>query len=105
VWESLTPFVPTRHPKKVRGIDVETIEEQVRRGCEQLLGVQPVDIAPVGDRAAWSRFRRRRPNGGGNRGPDRAFGARLVFEKPVRGPIALGYGAHFGLGLFAAVSA
>ncbi len=23
--------------------------------------------------------------------------------KPVRGPIAIGYGAHFGLGLFAAV--
>jgi CRISPR-associated protein Csb2 len=29
-----------------------------------------------------------------------AFGARLVFKQPVRGPIALGHGAHFGLGLF-----
>jgi len=38
--------------------------------------------------------------GGGSRGPDRAFGARLVFEQLVRGPIAVGYGAHFGLGLF-----
>jgi CRISPR-associated protein Csb2 len=28
----------------------------------------------------------------------------LTFERPVRGPIALGYGAHFGLGVFAAVS-
>ena len=25
---------------------------------------------------------------------------RLTFVKPVRGPLALGYGAHFGLGLF-----
>lgn len=26
------------------------------------------------------------------------------FRNPVRGPIALGYGAHYGLGLFAAVN-
>ena len=105
VWESLTPFVPTRHPKKVRGLDIETIEDQLRRGCEQLLGVQPAAVTAIGDGAVWSRFRRRRPGGGGNRGPDRAFGARLMFDRPVRGPIALGYGAHFGLGLFVAVRA
>lgn len=102
-WKSLTPFVPTRHPKVVRGVDVDSIQDQLRRGCEQLLGVAPVEISPAGDRAAWSRFRRRRFNGGGSRGPDLAFGARLVFLQPVRGPIALGYGAHFGLGLFMAV--
>jgi len=101
-WESVTPFVPTRHPKAVRGVDIETIEDQLRRGCEQLLGIRPVEVSPLGDCAEWSRFRRRRINGGGNRGPDRAFGARLVFERPVRGPVALGYGAHFGLGLFRA---
>jgi CRISPR-associated protein Csb2 len=104
IWRSLTPFVPSRHPKVVRGVETNTIHDQLRKGCEQLLGVQPVEISPVGDRAEWSRFRRRRIKGGGSRGPDRAFGARLVFEHPVRGPIALGYGAHFGLGLFVAVN-
>jgi CRISPR-associated protein Csb2 len=104
VWDSVTPFVPTRHPKVVRGADVDTIEEQLARGCEQLLGVRPTGVSPIGERASWSRFRRRRLNGGGNRGPDRAFGVRLVFERPVRGPIAIGYGAHFGLGLFRAVN-
>jgi CRISPR-associated protein Csb2 len=103
VWESVTPFVPTRHPKVVRGVAVETIEDQLRRGCEQLVGLRPVDITPVGDLAAWSRFRKRRSIGKGRRGPDRAFGARLVFDRAVSGPIALGYGAHFGLGLFTAV--
>jgi CRISPR-associated protein Csb2 len=103
IWESVTPFVPTRHPKKVRGARVDTIEDQLRRGCKQLTGVAPVEIAPVGDRVEWSRFRRQRLNGDGRRGPDGAFGARLIFERPVRGPIAIGYGAHFGLGLFAAV--
>jgi CRISPR-associated protein Csb2 len=104
IWESVTPFVPTRHPKKVRGVCVDTIEDQLRRGCRQLLdGVAPVEVSPIGDRTLWSRFRRQRPQGGGRRGPDGAFGARLVFERPVRGPIAIGYGAHFGLGVFAAV--
>lgn len=99
-WKSITPFVPTRHPKVVRGIDVDPIKDQLCRACKQLLGVEPVEVSPVGDRADWSRFRRRRFNGGGSRGPDWAFGARLVFERPVRGPVAVGYGAHFGLGLF-----
>jgi CRISPR-associated protein Csb2 len=102
-WESVTPFVPTRHPKVVRGIEVEGIEQQIRRSCEQLLGVAPKEVLPYGDRVEWLRFRRRRLRGGGNRGPDRAVGARLVFEQPVQGPIALGYGCHFGLGLFGAV--
>ena len=100
IWESVTPFVPTRHPKIVRGVEVDSIQDQLRRGCEQLLGVAPVEVYPAGDRAVWSRFRRRRFKGGGSRGPDWAFGARLVFVQPVRGPIAIGYGAHFGLGLF-----
>lgn len=104
VWESVTPFVPTRHPKKVRGVATDTIEDQISRGCEQLLGVRPKEVTPIGIASQWQRFRRRRFEGAGRRGPDRAVGARLVFDEPVRGPIALGYGAHFGLGLFSAVS-
>jgi len=33
----------------------------------------------------------------------RGFAVRLLFDDPVPGPIALGYGCHFGLGLFAAL--
>jgi CRISPR-associated protein Csb2 len=104
IWHSVTPFVPTRHPKMVRGVALDTVPDQLCRACEQFLGVRPIDVQAVGDRAVWLRFRRRRLSGGGSRGPDLAFGARLVFERPVRGPIAIGYGAHFGLGLFAAVN-
>jgi CRISPR-associated protein Csb2 len=88
----------------VRGVALDTVPDQLCRACEQFLGVRPIDVQAVGDRAVWLRFRRRRLSGGGSRGPDLAFGARLVFERPVRGPIAIGYGAHFGLGLFAAVN-
>ena len=102
-WESMTPFVPTRHPKKVRGSDVDDIRSQVRRGCAQLGLPKPVSVESLdGD---WHKFRRRRRDGRGRRGPDRAYGMRLVFAETVRGPIALGYGAHFGLGLFTAVGA
>lgn len=100
-WESLTPFVPTRHPKRVRGKEVDGIESQLRRACEQLGFPAPVSVEPID--GEWHRFRRHRRDGRGHRGPDRGYGARLVFDHPVRGPIALGYGAHFGLGLFRAV--
>lgn len=102
IWQSLTPFVPTRHPKRVRGVEVDAIEDQLRRGCRQLLGVEPEAVSPVGERVGWAQFRRLRKKGGGRRGPDVAVGARLVFAEPVVGPIALGYGAHFGLGVFTA---
>jgi CRISPR-associated protein Csb2 len=31
------------------------------------------------------------------------YGVRLVFDQPQSGPISLGYGSHFGLGLFEAL--
>lgn len=105
VWESVTPFIPTRHPKVVRGVEIDGIELQIRRGCRQLRGIEPIEVTSLEDRAKWSAFRRRRVAGGGRRGVDRAYGARLVFDRPVQGPLALGYGAHFGLGLFVAADA
>lgn len=100
-WESMTPFVPTRHPKTVRGSDVDDVRSQVRRGCVQLGLPEPVSVEPLD--GEWHRFHRRRRDGGGRRGPDRAYGVRLIFAETVRGPIVLGYGAHFGLGLFTAI--
>lgn len=104
VWQSVTPFVPTRYPKLVRGQDVDGIADQIRLACEQLLGTRPIEVVPAGGAPTWSGFRRRRQGGGRRRGPDRAYGARLVFERPIPGPIALRYGSHFGLGLFEPVS-
>jgi len=102
-WESLTPFIPTRHPKIVRGTEVDDIPSQLRRGCTQLGLPEPESVEPLG--GEWHKFRRRRSDGGGRRGPDRSCGFRIVFSSPVRGPIVLGYGAHFGLGAFTAVEA
>ncbi|NJK31809.1 MAG: type I-U CRISPR-associated protein Cas5/Cas6 [Deltaproteobacteria bacterium] len=99
-WESLTPFVLTRHPKRVRGRDVDDVRSQVSQGCAQLGLPEPVSVEALD--GEWHKFHRRRRFGKGRRGPDRAYGVRLVFSKAVRGPIAIGYGAHCGLGLFTA---
>lgn len=104
IWTSVTPFVPTRHPKVVRGKEVDSIPDQVRKACLQSgIGATPVTIEPVAaprHHQSWSRYQRWRLGGHGRRGPDFAFGLRLEFDRPVRGPIALGYGAHYGLGVF-----
>jgi CRISPR-associated protein Csb2 len=48
----------------------------------------------------WLDFRRERKTGNGTKGPSPPTGFRIKFKDPVKGPIALGYGSHFGLGLF-----
>lgn len=47
----------------------------------------------------FKRFRRRVGDDGGKR---LAGAFRLTFHQPVRGPLALGWSSHFGLGLFVA---
>ncbi|MDZ4849099.1 MAG: type I-U CRISPR-associated protein Csb2 [Pirellulaceae bacterium] len=57
---------------------------------------------------SWLKFRRERLTGGGSRAGSHGFGFRMTFrdlnDQPIteNGPIALGYGCHFGLGSFVA---
>ena len=44
----------------------------------------------------WNQFRRARKG----EEPRYGIGFKIEFENPVAGPIAIGYGSHFGLGLF-----
>ena len=117
-WQSVTPFVP---PRYVKANGRNTLEGQIRaelhsRGFPEPAAVHPLapaprrrsDAAPTRGAVAgagettWSRFRhfifsRRR----GLEPPIACgFSIRLEFERPVSGPVALGYGSHFGLGLF-----
>lgn len=99
VWRSFTPFVAPRHWKP-RGHN--TLEGQVRaelnsRGLPEAM----VEIVPWDDQALDLRHAVRvRRRGSAPPPQDAGFVIRLVFEEPVHGPIAIGYGAHFGLGLF-----
>lgn len=113
-WRSRTPFVPprflkTRGKNSLRGqIEAELAE----RGIDDLVAVRMesddgilVTLDHIDERTRPSRrfrhFRRQRQK---LASPTRqAFSLELEFATPVRGPIALGYACHFGLGAFAPV--
>lgn len=121
VWQSLTPFVSTRHPKTYRdgrpkmgpaGWQIDSPEHEILRWLNQHppspggtvelpIKIAPLDAPGMNGRALrWHDFTTRRHHGGGARAQQPARGFRLTFATPVTGPLALGYASHFGLGLF-----
>jgi CRISPR-associated protein Csb2 len=114
VWDSATPFVVTRYPKR-RGTkrdrpeDYATAQAFVRHVLGQELERRPglppvVAIEPLMRMGArqllpiqFKRFRAKRGDDGGRR-PAGRF--RITFAAPHRGPLCLGHSCHFGLGLF-----
>jgi len=115
-WQSLTPFVPTRHPKNYRdgrpkldadGWWIGSPEHDLRRLIierDDLLAPVKIErrrvIEVSGHPLRSIQFQRERKHGDGLRGDGLGYSFRVVFSKPVPGPLAFGYGAHFGLGLF-----
>lgn len=106
IWVSRTPFIPPRF-LKVRGKN--SITRQVRaelqsRGLPDI--VEPPVVAiplkqnPWGEQALWFRRFARTRQGSGGTPPAGVFHLTLSFDRPVDGPLCLGWGAHFGLGLF-----
>jgi len=115
-WVSYTPFVATRHPKfradgSVRKVEdgwsVGSPEHDLRRLLLEdgyptptsIERIQP-DVSSDVPVSSWLSFRTRRTQGEGRRASSPPLGFRVVFPVPVQGPLALGYGAHFGLGAF-----
>ncbi|MGB9919260.1 MAG: type I-G CRISPR-associated protein Csb2 [Moorellales bacterium] len=117
---SHTPYVLTRYPKRYRngrpklnefGEQIDGPEDQVRREWEERRRLNPElpRLVSVRRRARlelgsglairWLSFRRRRAHGGGATS-GLVYGLALEFEEPVAGPLALGYGCHYGLGQF-----
>lgn len=116
-WRSVTPFVLSRHPKQYsygahrprmadNGYQLDGPEDQLLREL-RLRGLPQPRIMPLarhtagGHSMSWQEFRRWRSS---KRSPApaeaRGWGFELEFPTAVSGPLALGYGAHFGLGLF-----
>jgi CRISPR-associated protein Csb2 len=108
-WVSRTPFVPPRHLKQGDSPEDQVVRLLASAGLpapEKLVRCEAAYADEPNRRhkpLRWLEFRRERLAGGGARGSDSGFGFRIVFPQPVQGPIALGYGAHFGLGQFVAV--
>jgi CRISPR-associated protein Csb2 len=106
IWRSMTPYLLTRHPKN-NGKDspaAQVTKDLLRRGFPKPERIEYLDHTEImGKKVRWLEFRRFRSGGGGQLADSRGFGFEIAFPEPVRGPIALGYGCHFGLGQFVAV--
>ena len=116
IWKSHTPFVPTRHLKTRKngepkldecGLAIGSPENELRRllqegGFPAPLKIESITTLPIGGRRIrWLEFQRTRKHGDGRHAAGNSgYGFRITFSSEVTGPIALGYGAHFGLGLF-----
>ena len=102
-WQSVTPFLASGH-LKTSGYPGEVRRLLKRRGFEsadvQVRELKEIEVGGTHRRALqFYRFRSR----GSEAQPD-AAGALLdiVLPEPIEGPLAIGFGSHFGLGLFGA---
>jgi CRISPR-associated protein Csb2 len=100
---SATPFVPPRHYRRGRGEFSDWLIEQVHLECNYHNLPSPIEVKILKDLALnggrcfrWLEFRRNRKGDASQIG----YGFEVEFAKPVLAPFAIGYGCHFGLGLF-----
>jgi CRISPR-associated protein Csb2 len=120
IWQSATPYLKSRFDKRrAAGFEalIDSYRAQIESEWKKRYAETPLPVVvPVTDPANPTRFAapigpgntlrstlafaRTRAGRGGSQ-PDAAGGFfRLEFKQEVAGPIALGWGAHFGLGLF-----
>jgi CRISPR-associated protein Csb2 len=105
-WESVTPYMHPWHMK--RGFDIAA---QIRRECAMRGMLEPVELTrldaiKVGMLERKSLHFRRLREKRNLEQPDRQGSFwRIRFAQPVEGPISLGSGCHFGLGLFRSADA
>lgn len=114
-WRSRTPFIPPRYLKpsgknSLSGqIEAELRERGLHGLREILVELESGEFVHVDEydremrvTPRFRHFRRTREKDGIVTRPP--FSLELRFEEAVRGPIALGYACHFGLGVFGPVS-
>lgn len=120
VWQSSTPYVMGRHPKTYKngkprmtpnGYQMDGPEDQILhewgirmagdQGLPAIKSIEPIPAAIVsGHRFSWLDFRRWRQYGSAPDPVGGGYGFRITFAGEVAGPLALGYGSHYGLGMF-----
>lgn len=120
VWLSHTPYVCPRHLKatgrhslfgqvdeELRSLGVkglQSVEFESRDGWASADRLLPA-LGGSNVSTRWRRFLKERSTGPRAPGRQPGLGLRLTFDQSVQGPISIGYGSHYGLGLFEAVDA
>lgn len=106
-WRSVTPFVPPRF-LKARGknsLEGQIAAELQNRGIPEPDSIRVLDPQSPLVRAARHFVKCRARRKGATAAPpvDVGFMLELTFARPIIGPLAIGYGSHFGLGVLARV--
>jgi CRISPR-associated protein Csb2 len=106
-WRSVTPFSLPRFPNRGGGKpprprdlpEAQLTQELIVRGLPYPITIKRVEgYQPVGrPLVRWLEFHTRRFKGTQGKG---LAGFEIEFAELVAGPIAVGFGCHFGLGLF-----
>jgi len=99
---SRTPYVSPRHHRKGRGDFMEWMKAELLRDLRDAGLPEPtsLELVPslktIRSNVQWFEFVRSRRDDAANFG----YGFRLKFDAPVPEKFNVGYGAHYGLGLF-----
>jgi len=106
-WRSVTPFSLPRFPNRGGGKpprprdlpEAQLTQELIARGFPVPISIKRIDgYQPSGrPMVRWLEFHTQRFKGTQGKG---LAGFEIEFAEPVAGPIAVGFGCHFGLGLF-----
>jgi len=106
-WRSVAPFSLPRFanrgagkPPRPRDLPEAQLVRELRvRGLPEPTTIKSIEGYAVGGRplVRWLDFHTRRFKGDQGYG---LAGFEIEFAEPIQGPLALGFGSHFGLGLF-----
>ncbi len=120
-WVSQTPIILQRFPRfhkmstgkndlsrpilNDQGLQKDGLEEQIEQnllnqGFPRPVFIRPATEAECGSKFRWKEYRNQRVTGTNTRATGWNYGALIQFEQPVQGPISMGYGGYYGLGMF-----
>jgi len=82
-----------------RSAEAQLTQELTARGLPEPISIKRIEGYQASGRpmVRWLEFQTRRFKGTSGKG---LAGFEIEFGEPVAGPIAVGFGCHFGLGLF-----
>lgn len=105
LWESVTPYLHPWHAKKAFGPIEQILRECQLRGLPEPKVTLLPEIRIGRDRLRRPvHFRRFRDKRGLNQPDRQGTFLRLEFAEPVAGPLAFGFGCHYGLGMLKPVA-
>lgn len=100
-WVSVTPYLHPWFAKRKFTVEDQFHRECRERGLPDIEELSPIRTIKVKDRERSPiHFHRFRTKHGITQPDTHGSFWQITFDKPVTGPLALGFGCHYGLGVF-----